>query len=402
MRVDVPLIMATAEQMSGQITDAKLGLRPAAEAHCQRWELEKWLTELDKRKTDRGKAGVPKPEFSFGSHAQVKWLLYESMGLPVLAKTKAGHPATDYDALTKLKAEVENPPIILDRLLAYAGLEMLYNTFVIGILERQVDGVLYPEFNVNGTKTGRISHSNPNMGNMPKEGVFRNFILPTLGKICGEDYTQLEVIIEANLTHDKNLVKIIMEGASKHDITAQALGVSRDVAKTLNFAMQYWCTAEKVAKLLKISRAEGLFVYNKYWETYSGPKALKEQTDRELETQGYVTNIFGRSRHFDLEGMGFWDLERAKRQAYNFKVQGPGGDIMNRAFYMRGDHLRKTGRGRALWTVHDETIEDIKEPYIAEEQELRGKTMCSIGDELGFAYPLATKPYGPFDRWCKA
>src|SRR6185295_9183858 len=96
-------------------------------------------------------------------------------------------------------------------------------------------------------------------------------------------YSQLEVIIEANLTGDKNLIRMLENGESKHDLTARELGCDRPTAKTLNFALQYWCSHFKIAKLLGVSVDEGLRIWEKYWDVYSGPKQLKELTDKEVD-----------------------------------------------------------------------------------------------------------------------
>lgn len=396
--LDTNLIIETAPKMKEQIEVTRDSLRPLVSNWCDLWELKKWGEEIEKRKTPKGKAGVTKPVFNFDSPTQIKWLLYDALGLPVLKKTKARQPATDYDTLNLLSKEFDEP--VLGKLIEYSGLGTLYNTFVVGLLERAEDGIIYPTLNVNGTKTGRISHSNPNLGNMPKTGIYRSFFIPKIGKIIGADYSQLEVIIEANLTNDPNLIKIILEGASKHDITAQALGIDRETAKLINFAMQYWCGPDKVAKLLKISRAEGKSVYEKYWLTYSGSRKLKDITDKEVESSLQVTNLVGRTRHFP-QATNHYELERFQRQAYNFKIQGPGGHFTNMAFAGWSRSLREMHRGRALWTVHDEVLGDVQCDYVEEEMHNLVSIMRQVGENYMLKYSLGAKAYGPLDCWAK-
>src|ERR1044072_8832817 len=107
--------------------------------------------------------------------------------------------------MTKTRPEIQ---VLAD----YKETKSLYGTFVEGMLDQVDGGRIYPRFNVNGTTTGRLSHSGPNMANLPRDGVIRNFFIPDDGNsIIGADYSQLEVVVEANLTEDKSLLKIILE-----------------------------------------------------------------------------------------------------------------------------------------------------------------------------------------------
>lgn len=396
--VDLPLMARTKEDMGSQIQGYLPKLREEFLPHCQSYELMKWRKQLEAYKTEKGRLNARKPEpFNFGSDAQVQWLLYDALGLPVVTKTKKGNPSTDYDTIKQLNAETGR----LDTLLAYKDIKNIYATFVEGMIKRVYENKIYPEFNINGTHTGRISHSNPNMGNMPKVGPIRNFFLPPHGMcIIGADYIQLEVVIEGNITADTQLQRILLEGISKHDITADSLGISRDAAKTLNFALQYWCSPDKVSKLLGVSKDEGRAIYDRYWGIYSGVRDTKLKCDQEVLANWSVTNLFGRTRHFERT-TNFWQLEKIKRQAYNFKVQGPGGDIMNRAFYLMVERLNKNGHGVGLWTVHDEGLFAVYPQYVEDEKKVLVDIMVGVGNELGFKLPLSAKAYGPLERWAK-
>lgn len=398
--IDLDLINKTKPEMLREINNLQTQLRPSVEWHCVRWELEKWGIEQAKRKTLKGKKGVPKPVFNFGSVDQLQWLLFTALKLPVLSKTKNGNPAVDYDALTDIK---DRHPIC-EILQSYKGLKTLYQTFVNGILERQRDGKIYPEFNINGTHTGRISSSNPNLQNMPKDGPYRGFFIPSPG-MCffGADYAQLEVVIEANLTGDKNLSKIVVDNASKHDITAKELKIDRDLAKTLNFAMQYWCSAVKVKELMGCSMKEAEYVYNKYWEVYAGVKALKAITDKRVDEGLPIISPFGRERHLPSSFRTPYEMARAKRQAYNALIQGTGADITHRAFYTMASMLRATSdiKGRMLWPIHDEILGEINIQQVELGKDMLNEVMCEISGILGWKLPLSTKTYGPLDRWCK-
>lgn len=401
VNLDLPYIDKVGPTVLAEIDAAEKALRPAVEPECLTWELNTWKDELAKRKTEKGKSAVKKPVFNFGSSTQLKWLLFEELKLPVLKKTKTKQPSTDFDALELIKEEHPVVGIIQE----FRHKSNIYNTFVKGILDRQVDGKIYPEFNINGTTTGRISSSNPNLQNQPKDGPYRGFFIPTPGHVfVGADHSQLEVVVEANLTGDLNLKKVILENISKHDITNEGLGLNdRNLAKTLNFALQYGCGIGKVAKILDCSKADAQIAYNRYWEVYGGVKSLKEKVNKMIDAGVPIVSPFGRSRHLGPSQIykNIYDLERARRQGYNALIQGTGADITHKAFYELNQIFRERGYGRMLWPIHDEILGECKPEYVEECLRLIKQYMEAVTQYLGWELPLVANTYGPLTRWSK-
>lgn len=399
LRVDTDLMLKTRESMGKQIAEYLPKLRADFSEHVTAWELSQWAVEIDKRKTETGRARVLRPQFNFASDAQIRWLLFDSMGCEVKEKTKKGAPKTDYDTILNLSETYPE----LQTLVQYKDIKNIYATFVEGLLERVETGRIYPSFNINGTRNaGRISHSNPNMGNMPKEGPIRNFFLPESGNVVlGADYSQLEVVVEANLTEDKSLLKIILEGASKHDITAQGLGIPRDQAKTLNFALQYGAGVHKVSKILGVSFADATDIFKRFWVLYSGVKALKDQAAAMIADKGYVTTLFGRKRHFPKPKNEF-EKARFERQAYNAIIQGTGADMTNRATWKIQEVLKHFNIGRLWFSVHDEIVVETPERDTGAVTRYLVSSMEESNEFLKLKYPVKAEPYGPFDRWQKA
>lgn len=399
IKVNKDLIIQTKQTMSKQINEYLPRLREEYHDAITVWELDKWKTELGKRSTDNGRSRVQRPEFSFASGQQVSWLLYDCLEYTSEEKTKKGNPSTSYETLKGIS--IDHPE--LKTLVDYKEAKAVYSTFVEGMLDRvEEDNRIYPGFFVNGTTTGRISHNNPNMGNLPTDGVIRNFFIPDEGNcIIGADYSQLEVVIEANLTQDKQLLRIINEGASKHDITAEGLGIDRNSAKTLNFALQYGAGAKKVSKILGLSFKDSEDIFRRYWELYSGVKALKDITTKEVQDKGQVTNLFGRTRHFD-EPENHFEAGKQERQAYNFLIQGVGADMMNMAAYLIQEDALKSGWGRLWFSVHDEAVAECKNDLVEQAIDAIVKSMDIPNDYLKLVYRVQVKTYGPFDCWRKA
>lgn len=407
--VDLEFTIQMGSDLKGGILDLERQLRVAGGHDCEIIELRLWGKEIEKAYTPNGKKWktIEKPEFNFSSSKQVCALLYDQLKLPVQISQKTKTRTADDDALEEL--ELLHPLIPLLR--QYRKLSTMYGTFVEGVLDRAENSVIYPSFNVNGTKTGRISHSDPNMGNMPSKGEWsriRGIFVPRPGyKIVSADYGQLEVAIAAHFSQDPNLLKIIHEGASKHDITAAGLGIERGLAKTLNFAMQYLCSPFKVRQLLGCTEKEALEVWQKYWDTYAGEKRVIDDCIGRIERGEAIENPFGRKRRFPGYKRPHWadpsvgKFDKAMRQAYNALTQGTGGDMMSMAFYQTAETLQERGWGRGLFTVHDEGLIEAKAERAAEATELLVSNMLAIGPAIGLTVPLTVTPSEPLDRWQK-
>lgn len=395
--VNTKLIQNTYNKLQYEINEMLPKLRKEFYEYCELWELKEWQKEIGKRTSTKGKLQVKKPSFNFESDKQISWLVYEALGCEVISKTRAGNPSTDFYTLESI-SRVDGR---LRGIVSFKDLKALFGTFVKGMLERVENDRIYPHFNVSGTSTGRLSHSNPNMANLPRTGVIRNFFIPSEGMVLiGADYSQLEVVIEANLTEDKQLLKIINEGVSKHDITAEGLGIDRNKAKTLNFALQYGAGETKVAKIMSCSMEEAKDIYGRYWDLYSGVRTLKEKINKEIETTGQITNLAGRIRHFD-KPKNKYEMFSQQRQAYNFLIQGVAAECCNRAFYRISDYFSYIEQGRALFSVHDEILCEVPSYNSSSIRDIV-TIMEQSSKDFNFKYPLIAKAYGPLAFWDKA
>lgn len=394
LNVDLNYLTTKGVELKSKIYRLLVDMKSSSQGYCEVVELDLYIKELEKRKTAKGKAGVIKPQFSFDSPSQLQSLLYTHLKLPVQKNEKTKQISTDSKSLEALQTLHPLIPHLQD----YRECQKVYTSYIEGTADRMVSGRIYPSFNVNGTVTGRISHSNPNLGQMPRTGGIRGIYIPDDGYcFISADYSQLEVCIEANLTGDKNLRAIFEQGLSKHDITAKELGLDRNLAKTLNFALQYWCSHFKVAKILGVSPEEGLKVYNRYWDLYSGCKRLKQKTDAMVNSGTPIVTLFGRRRRFAAGKRPEWSGDY--RQAYNFLIQSPGADITSKAFYLVNKALLAEGVGKALFTVHDEILITCPKQHTRRAEELLLQIMITVGREAKLEIPLKAESSGPMDRW---
>lgn len=355
-----------------------------------------WISERDKRKTDRGKSGVKRPDFNLNSTAQLQRLLYQELKLPI-QRSNLRKPTVDDGALAKL--EDLHPAIPLLR--EYRENEKLFTAFLEAAVDKSVNGRIYPSFNVNGTVTGRISASNPNLQQLPAAGGIRSMYVPQKGCVfISADYSQLEVTLAAHFSKDPQLLRVVHEGISLHDITAEGLGIDRKVAKTINFAIQYGAGVGKIQKILKCSRQDAEVALNKYWETYPGLKALVDKCHYCVDQGLAITNPFGRQRHLSIKGLtDKWEIAAVKRQAFNSLIQGTGADITNRAFTKVHEELMQVGEGRGLFVVHDEVLIEVLDKRAEYWNTRLVQIMGEIPSQIPLSVPLHAQPSGPMLAW---
>jgi DNA polymerase-1 len=169
--------------------------------------------------------------FNPNSGPQLQKLLYEEMGLPIIDLTDTKLPATGGKTLAKLINHTSDPEhiAIMEALIGWSTAAKILSSFI-PAFERAIekgDGVvwLHGNFNIGGTVSGRLSSSNPNMQNIPSGSVYGKLIkscfqAPKGWIFCGADFNSLEDYISALTTHDKNKLKVYLDGYDGHCLRA--------------------------------------------------------------------------------------------------------------------------------------------------------------------------------------
>lgn len=395
--LDVDYLQLEGERVRALITDLDLKMRSMAFMAITRVEIQLYKAELAKYKTDKGRNNVGYQTFNFDSNRQLGMLLYDQMKLPEQLNKKRKRTLDD-DALGKLESKHD-----LVRLLReYRGHQKLLTAFIEGSLSKMFGGRIYPSFNVNGTVTGRLSSSNPNMQQLPKDGGIRGIYRAEEGHslICA-DYSSQEICIAAHFSRDVNLLKVVNEGASQHDIVAQSLGVPRQTAKSLNFALQYGAGVKKVQEILACSEAAAQKAYDGYWETFKGLRDYAATCHKAVDEGRPLVSPFGRKRRFPKEFSQKWEKFSAYRQAANFMIQGTGADLTSGAVVDVNNKLQELGYGRVLFSVHDELICLIKDKFTEAARPVIIEGMLAQGAKINLSVPLKVDCSKPMKRWSK-
>lgn len=86
-----------------------------------------------------------------------------------------------------------------------------------------------------------------------------------------------------------------------HQETADALGLSRDDGKTLNFATLYPAGAPRIANQLGCTEREARRVLNRWFDRYREVWPLRSKLWRLVERQGHVESISSRHHYFPTQ-----------------------------------------------------------------------------------------------------
>lgn len=216
----------------------------------------------------------------FNSRPQLAKLLFEDLGLPVIARTPKGQPKTSEAVLKKLSGK--HP--IVDDLLAYGKWNKALTAFAYPLMEHvRADDRIHAQFRIDGARTGRLSCVQPNLQQIgsvddPGKDTYEDsklardcFVAPPGRVLIQLDYSQQELRVAAALSGDKAMARIFIQGIDFHKGTAAtAFNVpleevtknQRGDAKNVNFGLLYGqgdaalaakigCTKEHAASVRK-------------------------------------------------------------------------------------------------------------------------------------------------------
>jgi DNA polymerase-1 len=167
------------------------------------------------------------------SYPQMQELLYSRIGLPVIELTDSKQPAVDGDTVKNLKNHTTDPQVLalLDAFIDYTAVNKILTSFIPAMENAALgpDGwhYLFGSFNLGGTVSGRLSASNPNLQQLPANGMYAKLIkscfqAPPGWLFCGLDFASLEDRISALTTKDPNKMAVYLEGFDGHSLRAQA------------------------------------------------------------------------------------------------------------------------------------------------------------------------------------
>lgn len=314
--------------------------------------VDKRNSELKKKQITLADDEVALVEFNPNSAPQLQHLLFEVLELPVLGLTDTKLPATDGDTLKNLQNHTKDTDILefLSALVDYKAVNKIITDFIPSLknAQRGNDGwhYLFGNFNLGGTKSGRLSSSGPNLQNLPANVTMAlsaailqmygeqlaKFIYKgrlNIGKLIkscfeappgwifvGLDFDSLEDRISALTTKDKNKLRVYTDGYDGHCLRAYSYftddmpdidpdsvvsinsiadkyGPQRQDSKAPTFALTYQGTWSTLVKNCGFSEEKARSIEAKYHELYAESDAWVAGKLNDASRDGYVTLAFG-------------------------------------------------------------------------------------------------------------
>ncbi|UMT77177.1 DNA polymerase I [Staphylococcus roterodami] len=310
--------------------------------------------------------------FNINSPKQLGVVLFETLKLPVIKKTKTGY-STAVDVLEQLQGE--HP--IIDYILEYRQLSKLQSTYVEG-LQKVIsdDQRIHTRFNQTLAQTGRLSSVDPNLQNIPvrlEEGrKIRKAFKPTSkdSVILSADYSQIELRVLAHITQDESMKEAFINGDDIHTATAmKVFGVEADQvdslmrrqAKAVNFGIVYGISDYGLSQSLGITRKKAKAFIDDYLASFPGVKQYMSDIVKDAKALGYVETLLHRRRYIpDITSRNFNLRGFAERTAMNTPIQGSAADIIKLAMVKFAEKMKDTTyQAKLLLQVHDELIFEV-------------------------------------------
>lgn len=344
--------------------------------------------------------GYSGEKFNINSPKQLGQLLFETLGLPVVKKTKNGY-STNADVLEKLKNKHPIIPAIMD----YRMLTKLKSTYADGLIkEIQEDGRVHTTFQNLVTATGRLSSTEPNLQNIPVRtdlgAEIRKMFVPKPGFVLVDaDYSQIELRVLAHIADDKTMQEAFQSGSDIHTATAsQVFGVpasqvtplQRRHAKAVNFGIVYGISEFSLAEDIGVSRYEAKAYIDSYLNHYANVRRYMQQVVEDARQKGYTQTLFGRRRYIpELTSSNFNVRSGAERIALNTPIQGTAADIIKLAMIRVEQALNQSyPDANLLLQVHDELIVECPEEIAPEVAALVSREMEAV---VSLSVPLTAE-----------
>lgn len=184
------------------------------------------------------------------------------------------------------------------------------------------DGKIHGTYNGIGTWTHRMSHSDPNQGNVPSiESKYHSEELKEIAKIYGNamrscfscgpnnrligvDADSIQLRILAHYMDDKEFTESLINGKKEdwsdvHCLNAQRLGFidfksNRPRAKTFIYAWLLGAGIGKSAKILGCSNSEASEKVGRFIDSYPGLRRLRQEVIPSDASRGYFIGFDGR------------------------------------------------------------------------------------------------------------
>ena len=313
------------------------------------------------------------PVFNLGSRQQIgRHLQY--YGWKPKQFTEKGQPIVDEAVLRAVK-DIPEAALIGEYLMLQKRIAQV-QSWLEAVKD---DGRVHGYVNSNGAVTGRMTHSSPNMGQIP--AVYSPYgrecrdvwTVPEGYKLVGMDASQLELRMLAHYMNDEGYTNEVLNG-DIHTANQLAAGLeTRDQAKTFIYAFLYGAGDAKIGSIVGGTAVDGKRLKEKFLANTPSLGRLRERVGV-ASGRGYVLGLDKRRVYV-----------RSAHAALNTLLQSAGAIVMKKALCLLDEYAILWGIDyNFIGNIHDE----IQTEVIAGKSDVFGRLATSCMQAAGLYYKL--------------
>lgn len=232
------------------------------------------------------------------------------------------------------------------------------------------DGRLHGTWSIDGSKTGRMSCSEPNLQGFPNS--MKEFFVPEEGNVFViGDYSQIELRVLAELARETNMIKAFKEQKDIHAETAAFLlqkdislidEGARGLGKRVNFAQCYGISSYGLPKILKkegiiITKSQANYIINLFYKKYPNIYRFHNM----LLTSDSIRSVGGR----------VWkDIPKGDGKRLNWPVQATAAEGFKEGLKLLVEELERRPNWKIVNVIHDEVLLEFDESEAEEAKEI--------------------------------
>ena len=314
-------------------------------------------------------------DFNIGSRKQIGEYLLE-FGWKPEEFTVNGRPVVNEKTLSQI-TDIPQAELIKDFLM-YQKREAQIKSWLEAIKDdSRVHGFVIP----NGTITGRMTHREPNMAQVPSLSspygaeCRRCWSVPSGYSLVGIDASGLELRMLAHYMEDKEYINEIING-DIHTTNQKLAGLeSRSQAKTFIYALLYGAGDEKLGTVSGGGREVGSRLRKSFFDNLPSFTDLKNKVSR-AASRGYLKGLDGRKL-----------FVRSEHSALNTLLQGAGAIVMKKALVIFNEYIKDMD-AHFVCNVHDEWQVEVESSLADEVGMLGVKAIREAGEYFNLNCPL--------------
>ena len=289
-------------------------------------------------------------EFNLGSRQQIGQYL-KDFGWKPRRFTPTGQPIVDEGTLKKI-THIHEAKLIAEYLLIQKRAAQVESW----VDACQDDNRVHGSVISTGAITGRMTHRNPNMAQVPSihseygKECRSCWTVPEGYKLVGIDASQLELRLLAHYMANEEYINEIING-DIHTANQRLAGLkSRDEAKTFIYALIYGAGDEKIGRIIGGNKSAGRKFRKRFLSSNTAFSNLKTRVDRAAQKK-YLKGLDGRKI-----------ILRHQHAALNTLLQGGGAIAMKKAMCLLQDLINlNTLDAKFVANIHDEWQIQVKE-----------------------------------------